>query len=181
MNLKTSIIVAVVCIIAFLTIMYLFLNISINDEANTRLQTIDGMRSKVEGKLDNMNKILTSQSQVVKGEKDAFIEFQRLVSESKKGQSIGGIMTQINEKYPNFEIKGFDKLLENMEIQRDEFYTEQVQYNSHITEYNKFIVKKVNKFFLDKGHVKLEQFIVSSKSAKQSMISGEDELKEINF
>ena len=168
-----------VFLISVVSVVVVYINV--NDDANTRLETIDGMKSKVEVSLDNMNKVLTSQGMVVKGEKEAFLEFQRLVSESKKGQTIGGIMTAVNEKYPSFEIKGFDKLMVSIEAKRDDFAIVQNQYNSHIVEYNKFIVKTINGIFLSDKHTKLEQFVVSSKSAKSSMITGEDELNDFNL
>jgi len=178
---KLGVVLGLLGVMVLLGGTYLVMSISTVDEANDRLEVVDGVKSKVEVSLDNMNKIITSQIQVTKGEKDAFLEFQALVASSKKGQSLGGIMTQVQEKYPKFEVKGFEKLMSSIEIKRDEFAIVQNQYNSHVTEYNRFIVKTLNKMFLDETHVKLEQFVVSSKKAKVSMETGEDDLEEIAF
>lgn len=179
MTAKTGLIIGIGILLTIIGITIFSMYININDEANTRLQEIKGYRSKVEVSLDVMNKTITQQIQTTNGEKDAFLEFQRLVSDSKKDQSIGGIMTQIQEKYPTFDIKGFDKIMQTIEIKCNEFATEQNAYNSRVVAYNQFIVKTVNKFFLSSTHVEVEQFVISSSSAKESIETGKDEQTEI--
>jgi len=160
---------------------YIMVYISVNDEATERLSNITAMKTKVETSLDNMNKTISQKTDVTKGETKAFLEFQALVADSKKGQSIGGMMTQIQEKYPDFNIKGFSFIMRTIEIKRDEFELVQNQYNDKVAQYNSFINKTINSMMLKDKHVTLEQFVVSSKSSKNSMVTGEDEIKEIKF
>lgn len=160
---------------------YIMMYISVNDEATERLSNITAMKTKVETSLDNMNKTIQQKTDVTKGESKAFLEFQALVADSKKGQSIGGLMTQIQEKYPDFNIKGFSDIMRIIEIKRDEFELTQNQYNDKVAQYNTFINKTINRMMLNDKHVTLEQFVVSSKSSKKSMVTGEDEIKEIKF
>ena len=181
MNLKTGITIGVVLVVVALIITYITMSISVKDTANTKLAEIDGFKSKVEISHDNMKKQISQMADVPVGEKDAFLEFQAMVAESKKGQTLGGIMSQIQEKYPKFDIKGFDKLAKTIEIKRDEFALAQTQYNSRIVDYNAYIVKVVNDFFLDESHVKLEQFVVSSAESKEAMETGEDEVEKLTF
>ena len=144
-------------------------------------QEIKGLKAKVEVSNDAMNKEITQISQVTKGEKDAFLEFQRMVADSKKGETLGGIMTQVQQKYPDFQIKGFDKLSATIEEKRDEFAIVQEQYNDRVVAYNSFIVGKMNKIFLPDSLKPLAQFVVSSAKTKDAMQTGKDELQEIKF
>src|ERR1035437_4828550 len=162
--------------IIFVGIIISTMYININDTANTKLQEIDGYKAKVEVSLDEMNKTINQLSQATKGEKEAFLKFQSLVADSKKGQSLGGVMTQIKEQYPKFDVKGFDNLMRNIEVKRDEFALVQEDYNDRVAQYNMYIVKVLNKIFLSGKHVKLDQFVVSSTKAKASMTTGKDEL-----
>src|ERR1035437_4486246 len=150
--------------IIFVGIIISTMYININDTANTKLQEIDGYKAKVEVSLDEMNKTIKQLSQATKGEKEAFLKFQSLVADSKKGQSLGGVKTQIKEKY-----QGFDNLMRNIEGKRDEFALLQEDYNDRVAQYNMYIVKVLNKIFLSGKHVKLDQFVVSSTKAKASM------------
>jgi len=111
MTKKLGITLGIVGAIIFTIITVVLSYININDTANTKLQEIKGFKPKVEASLDEMNKTITQLSQATKGEKQAFLDFQALVSDSKKGQSVGGMMSQIQEKYPTFDIKGFEKLM----------------------------------------------------------------------
>lgn len=181
MTKKTGIILGVVGSVLLTLIIVLSMYVSINDTANGLYQTLPGLKAKTEASLDAMTKEIAQSSQVTKGEKDAFLEFQKLVSDSKKGQTLGGIMTQVQEKYPTFAIKGFDKLQSLIESKRDEFVLVQTQYNDRVVAYNSFIVKKVNKIFLPDSVKTLPQFVVSSGAAKESMVTGKDEVKEITF
>jgi len=181
MTKKLGITLGIVGAIIFTIITVVLSYININDTANTKLQEIKGFKPKVEASLDEMNKTITQLSQATKGEKQAFLDFQALVSDSKKGQSVGGMMSQIQEKYPTFDIKGFEKLMQAIEEKRDEFTDIQNAYNDRIAQYNSYIVTIVHKMFLSGNHVPLDQFVVSSKKAKESMQTGKDELDSLKF
>lgn len=158
---------------------FMYLKISINDEANTRLVNIEGLKSSVEIKLDELHKVISENCQVLNGEKEAFMEFQRLVSDTKKGQTITGIMTQVQETYPNFEVKGYENLMQVIEIERKEFSVEQMKLNDNIAQYNQYIVKTINSYFLDsQKHKNMKQFVISTNKVKQSMETElDDEIK----
>ena len=181
MTKKLGITLGIVCSAIFLIIAVAMSYININDTANTKLQEIKGFKPKVEASLDEMNKTIAQLAQATKGEKQAFLEFQALVSDSKKGQSVGGMMSQIQEKYPTFDIKGFNKLMEAIEVKRDEFTDIQNAYNDRIAQYNSYVVTIIHKMFLSGNHTPLEQFVVSSTKAKASMQTGKDELDSLKF
>jgi len=71
--------------------------------------------------------------------------------------------------------------MQAIEEKRDEFTDIQNAYNDRIAQYNSYIVTIVHKMFLSGNHVPLDQFVVSSKKAKESMQTGKDELDSLKF
>lgn len=170
--------IVLIVVVSFVVIQYF----TINDKALILREEIIGEKAKVEASMDNMKKTINQISQVVSSEKEAFIEFQSLVATSKKEQDIGAIMSSINEKYPDFEIKDdYKKLISNIEIKRNEFLSAQNTYNMKVVNYNQFIVKLSNKLFLDDMFEKFEPFVVSSSYTKKSMQTGIDDDNDLGL
>lgn len=155
---------------------------SVYNNANYKFESIQTSKAIVEASLDKMNKTIKQLGQVMGSEKGAFIEFQTLVADSKKGQSIGGIMSQIQEKYPNFEIKDeYKKLMQSIETERNEFLSTQKQHNAKIQYYNQFIGEFFNSMILSGKYQRIEPFVVSSSKSQNSMESGKDEIEDLNI
>lgn len=181
MTKKLGITLGIIGAVLIMGIVIITMYVTINDKANGLYQSIPGLKAKVEATHTALNSEILQTSSVVKGEKDAFLEFQRLVADSKKGQTLGGIMTQIQEKYPTFQIKGFEKLQTLIEEKRDEFVLVQTQYNDRVVAYNSYIVGKVHQVFLPDTVKTLPQFVISTVETNEAMKTGKEEVKEIQF
>lgn len=172
-NIGLGIGLVAVCVI--LWFVYIAINFNINRQANNLSNKLPAQKTSVESKLDAMNKTLSDFVGITKAESDAFLEFQTIVASSKQGQTIGGMMTAIQEVYPNFDVEGFKKLYPTVEAQRKEFKDELDIYNDVVREYNTFISDPWNEMFIDvQKYPKAEHFVVSSTESKKSMETGID-------
>ncbi len=178
---KKGLTIGGVLIALVLVVVYFSINFSINGHANRLSNSLPAGKTKVETKLDQVNKTLKEFVGVTKAESKAFLEFQSIVGKSKEGQTIGGMMTAIQEVYPKFDVKGFSKLYPTIEAQRKEFKAEQDRYNDLVREYNTYIQDPFNEIFIDNTkYTKAEQFVVSSTASKKAMETGIDD-SEVSF
>jgi hypothetical protein len=180
-NVKTGIGIGAVVLVLILGVTYFIMSLSAKKEVNVLDKQVIAEKAVVESKLDAMNKTLRDFVGASKAESKTFLDFQKIVASSKEGQTIGGMMTAIQEVYPNFDIQGFKKLYPTIEAQRKEFHTAQVIYNERVRAYNTFIDDPVNSFFIDRDKYQpKEQFVVSSTSTKKAMETGVDDT-ELDF
>lgn len=175
-SVKTGLTIGAVVIAIILVGTYFMMSFSVQSTAIDLQEGVNAEITSVESKHSTMNNIIRDLVKGTKAEQEAFLKFHETVAESKKGQTIGGMMTAIQEVYPDFDIDGYKKVYNEIVAQRQEFHTQQKIYNERVRAYNSYRRKPMGKFFLDAEEFpKVEQFVISSSNTKKAMETGIDD------
>lgn len=131
-------------------------------------------KGQVETEFNTMVKTLQDEATLVVLQNDKAIEYAKVLMEGNYTKNDGSLMKWINIQFPNMDQKNYDKLMDNIEAARKGFQTKQDRVLSIIEQHDNLRGEFWSSIFLGKLEP-LEYTIISSKKAKEVMITGDDD------
>ena len=118
---KKIIILVAVAIICFVGIGLLITDIIYENKEISLREQAEAQRGKIESVYDQMWKIISQQAQVTESYKDSFKEIFIGIMDGRYSKGDGTLMKWIKEANPNFDSRLYEKLMNTIEIQREQW------------------------------------------------------------
>lgn len=180
MKLSKKAIISIVSIsiifILSLIIFSMYINIS-NNEIRLR-QRIHAQQKANEAVFDNMWKILQQQAQVTDQYKESFMKIYPDLIRGRYSQGDGSLMKWITESNPNFDVKLYDRLMINIEAQRNIFTNNQKMLIDMKREHDIMLTVFPNNIFIG-GRERIPIKVITSEKTEQVFNNGKE--NEINL
>lgn len=176
MEMKKIIILVAVAIICFVGIGLLITDINYENKEISLREQAEAQRGKIESVYDQMWKIISQQAQVTESYKDSFKEIFIGIMDGRYSKGDGTLMKWIKEANPNFDSRLYEKLMNTIEIQREQFTIEQSKMLDLIREHKMLCEKFPGKYFISSEKKKpIEYTIISSTRTKEVVKTGIDD------
>lgn len=145
-----------------------------NTEIDLRTTTV-AQNKKCEAYFDKMWKILKQKAGVTDQYKQAFSEiYPKLIEGRYSANGDGSLMKWITESNPSFDASMYKDLMKSIEIERTGYFNEQATLIDMQREYEAFIKKVPNRWFLGSEIKPIEIKIITSSSTKDAYATGEE-------
>lgn len=174
MNLKTiTILVAIGLFFASLIIYFGTKWHYENEEVALREQA-EAQRGKVEAVYDEMWKIISEQANIADKYQESFRQIYTEIISGRYSQGDGTLMKWIQERNPTLDASLYKKVMNSIEIQRENFTNQQTRMLDIIREHKTLVLTKPGSFFLS-DIKEIEFTVISSTRAKKVMETGIDD------
>ena len=144
-----------------------------NDEVALREQ-IEGQRKVIESTHDEMWKTINQVAQVSDEYKNAFDSIYTHIIDARYDKGDGTLMKWITESNPQFDSKLYQRVQDEIEIQRSVFNTAQKRMIDLIREHNTLCKTWPGSWFIS-NKSEIEYTVISSTKTKQVMTTGVDD------
>ena len=124
---------------------------------------------------DKMWKIFSQQAQVSEKYKDSFKEIYIGIMEGRYSKGDGSLMKWIQESNPNFNDALYQKLMNNIEIQREGFFNEQSKLIDIKKQHDLLMKKFPSKLFIDDDIKPLDIKIITSTKTEDVYKTGKED------
>ncbi len=131
-------------------------------------------KGAVQTDFNTMVKTLKDQTNLNEMQNDKAIEYAKVLMEGNYTKNDGSLMKWINIQFPNMEQKNYNILMDNIESLRKGFQDKQDRVLAIIEQHDNLRNEFWSSMFLGKIP-ELEYTIISSKKAKEVMITGDDD------
>ena len=181
MNLTKILILTVVGLALFLGIFWFVADITYNNKAIELYKACDAQNSNIENVHNEMWSILRDQAKVPASYAKSFDKIYTNMISGRYSKGDGTLMKWIQEANPNFSDKLYDKLMDNIEIQRTNFANQQKRMIDIKREYETYITKKPAKWFISKENSKPFEYVVISSQDTKDVIKTRVDNNEISL
>lgn len=157
-----------VVIIAAISIFSMY--VSYNNGAMSKYKTTMAEITNVENVHNQMWSILRDEAKVPSSYADKFDKIYTDMIAGRYSKGDGTLMKWIKESNPNFDSKLYEKLMNDIEIQRTYFSNTQKSVIDKKREYDTYINTMPNKWFISKENSKPIEYVVISSSDTKKVI-----------
>jgi hypothetical protein len=174
MKLKTIIALTVVGLVIIFGCIVFGMSVSYNYQEIALRKKADAQKGNIEVVHDQMWKIISQQAQVTENYKDAFDSIYTNIISGRYSKGDGSLMKFIKEANPNFDTKLYDKLMNSIEDQREQFTMEQKKMLDIINQHETLCNSYFYGWFIS-NKTPIQYTVISSTKTKQVMLTGKDD------
>ena len=165
----------------FLGIILISMKISIQNTEIGKRQNVIAKEKVCKANFDKMFKTIRDVANVTDAARKSFEKVYPALMEGRYGKGDGSLMKWVTESNPTFNSSQYDKLIECIEANRDDFLNQQEQLADLQRDHDTYIKNKFNKWFLSDDQLKEQKItIITSTRTENTYKTGKDDSDDIS-